>query len=77
MRGGSELEGYLRHIRACRNFLLPGNRVQFWLGVAQVGWVAPRLADALRALPEITATADGLGLDDLAALPVLKEKMAR
>ena len=76
MRGGSELEGYLRHIRVCRNFLLPGERTPFRLGGAQVGWVAPRLADALRALPEITATADGLGLDDLAALPHINRDLA-
>jgi NUDIX domain/Domain of unknown function (DUF4743) len=37
----------LRHIAACRNAVLPGGRMPFRLGTAQVGWVLPDLAAAL------------------------------
>src|ERR1051325_5442391 len=52
---GSDLDGYLRHITACRNAQLPGERVAFGLGTTQVGWVAPRLADALAAFPDVAS----------------------
>jgi hypothetical protein len=37
----------LRHIAACRNAVLPGGRMPFRLGTAQVGWVLPDIAAAL------------------------------
>ena len=37
----------LRHIEACRNARLPGARLPFRIGNAQVGWVLPEFADAL------------------------------
>jgi len=40
----------LRHIAACRNAVLPGGRMPFRFGTAQVGWVRPDIAAALAAL---------------------------
>jgi len=68
MSGVSDIDGFLRHIRACRTAVLPGNRVPFRLGAAQVGWVEPALAAALRAEPDVHAEATGLSLADPAAL---------
>lgn len=76
MLSDSALEGFLRHIRSCRNILLPGQRVPFRLGVAQVGWVASKLADALRADPEIEDTGDGLSLTDVTALRRINREFA-
>jgi 8-oxo-dGTP pyrophosphatase MutT (NUDIX family) len=55
--------GFLRHVYACRNIRLPGRRLPFRIGAAQVGWVLPELADALRNLPELRADADGISLE--------------
>lgn len=76
MPSSPERDGYLRHIRACRNILLPGARVPFRLGMAQVGWVAPKLADVLRAEPEIQNGADGLNLTDMGALARINRELA-
>ena len=40
----------LRHIAACRNAKLPGQRLPLQLGAAQVGWVMPEIAAALAEL---------------------------
>ena len=40
----------MRHIAACRNAELPGRRLPFRLGTAQVGWVLPDTAAALARL---------------------------
>ena len=50
----------LRHIAACNNAVLPGGRLPFRLEGAQVGWVQPGLAEALR--PH-GATLDAGGVD--------------
>ena len=76
MPNGSDIEGFLRHIRACRNISLPGDRIAFRLGHAQVGWVGPILADALRPEPEMRETADGLSLTDAAALARINRDLA-
>lgn len=76
MPNGPDIEGFVRHIRACRNISLPGDRIPFRLGDAQIGWVGPRLATALRAEPRIVATAAGLSLTDIAALPEINRDLA-
>jgi len=76
MGGSPDLDGYLRHIRACHNARLPGARLPFLIGSQQVGWVAPALADALRADPEIVETAAGLSLADPSALPRVNRALA-
>jgi len=68
--------GFLRHVRACNNARLPGDRLLFRIGAAPVGWVAPAFAQALAALPSIDAGPDGLTLGDPAALPAIAHKMA-
>ena len=40
----------MRHIAACRNAVLPGQRMPLRLGAAQVGWVLPDIAAALAGL---------------------------
>jgi len=59
----------MRHVRACTNAVLPGERLPFSLGAAQVGWLAPRMVTALAGFPGIAVTADGVVLDDPSALP--------
>jgi 8-oxo-dGTP pyrophosphatase MutT (NUDIX family) len=36
----------IRHIRACNNATLPGNRKRVWLSGQHVGWMLPGLAEA-------------------------------
>jgi len=60
--------GFFRHIRSCNNARLPGERLPFRLGEAPVGWVKPGLAMALAGIPNLTADAAGVTLNDPAAL---------
>jgi 8-oxo-dGTP pyrophosphatase MutT (NUDIX family) len=64
----AKISGFLRHVRTCNNALLPGERLVFGLGDLQVGWVKPRLAEALAAFPEAVADGAGVSLRDAAAL---------
>lgn len=68
--------GYLRHIRACNNAVLPGDRLPFRIGGEQVGWVKPRLAEALGKFEEVRADATGLTLVDPAALPAVARRLS-
>ena len=69
MRSEPDFSGLLRHIAACRNARLPGNRLPFRVGTAQVGWIGPAVADALREFPDARPAPDGgLSLADGAAL---------
>lgn len=43
-----------RHVDACNTATLPGDRIAFAIGAAQVGWIRPNLAQALAAFPGIT-----------------------
>lgn len=63
-----EISGFLRHIRACNNAVLPGGRLPFSIGAQQVGWVRPALARVLAPFRHITTGPDGVRLDDAAAL---------
>ena len=75
---GPDIEGFFRHIRACRNAVLPGTRVPFRLSDAQVGWVAPPMAAALAERPGIRTDANGITLADPAALePIARELAGR
>jgi 8-oxo-dGTP pyrophosphatase MutT (NUDIX family) len=53
----------LAHIRACQTARLPGNRLEFSIGTAQVGYVAPDLARSLSAASRTGLGADGVALD--------------
>jgi 8-oxo-dGTP pyrophosphatase MutT (NUDIX family) len=70
------IEGFLRHIRACNNAQLPGSRLPFRIGDAQVGWVTPGFATKLAECPEIHAAPDSLTLADAAALPAIARRLS-
>jgi 8-oxo-dGTP pyrophosphatase MutT (NUDIX family) len=67
----AEISGFLRHIRACNNAVLPGGRLPFSIGTQQVGWVQPALAEVLAAFPHITTGPESVRLDDPAALQTI------
>jgi 8-oxo-dGTP pyrophosphatase MutT (NUDIX family) len=68
--------GYLRHVRACNNAVLPGGRLAFELGPARVGWVTEDFAARLAVLPGISTVAGAVRLADAAALPALARRLA-
>ena len=43
----SMIAPFLRHLDACNNAALPGGRLPFLLGDAQVGWVGPQMTPEL------------------------------
>lgn len=71
-----EISGFLRHIRACNNAVLPGGRLPFSIGADQVGWVQPALARVLAAFPHVATGPDGVRLDDPAALQTIVRGLA-
>lgn len=72
----SNMAGLLRHIRACNNARLPGERLPFHIGAAPVGFVSPHLVPALATFPQIEMTADAAILTDPAALEALARRLA-
>jgi len=66
----------MRHIRACNNAVLPGDRTAFRIGAARVGWLPPALAEALAAHPAIRHEGEALVLDDAGALDGIAGEMA-
>jgi thiamine pyrophosphokinase len=70
------IEGYLRHVRACNNAHLPGNRLPFRIGAACVGWVRPDFAEKLADFPLVTAHPDSVTLADGAALAGIAQNLA-
>ena len=74
MQGMSE---FLRHIQACNTAVLPGERLQFRIGTAGVGWVRPELADILATFDAVRRDARTVSLMDPAALPGLAQALAR
>lgn len=73
MQTSTDVAGFLRHIDACRDARLPGERVALRIGEALVGWVGPAAAETLHGFPEIATTTDGLRLTEPASL----ERIAR
>lgn len=73
------METLLRRIVELNTATLPGNRIPFAIGPAQVGWLAPKLAEALAAYPAITRTPAGLVLAQAAAaeLPAIARDLAQ
>jgi 8-oxo-dGTP pyrophosphatase MutT (NUDIX family) len=69
--------GFVRHIRACNNARLPGNRLPFRIGQAIVGWVTPGFAAHLAACPEMRGDASGVTLDDALALPGIARRLSQ
>ena len=72
----AESSAFLRHIRACHNAVLPGERLPFRIRAAQVGWVRPPFAAALAAWPQIVQRDGGVVLEDGAALPDIARALA-
>jgi 8-oxo-dGTP pyrophosphatase MutT (NUDIX family) len=74
------LAGFRRHLAACRNAVLPGERVPLRLGTETVGWPRPDLAKAFAAAAKLTLDPDaGVTLPSARAaeLPVLAEGLSR
>ncbi len=67
---------FLRHVEACNNTRLPGERLRFLLGDQQVGWVAPALAPELQR-HGVRRDGDALVLGDAQQLLPLGEALAR
>jgi len=55
-------DSLLRHLRACRNTTLPGERLALRIGAEVVGWLTPGFAAVLRDNPDLVPMADGLRL---------------
>ena len=55
---------FQRHVRACNNAVLPGERLPFHIGDASVGWVTVAVAEALRDFPAIRRTTARVTLFD-------------
>lgn len=60
---------FLRHIQACNNAELPGERRPFRVSAQQVGWVMPDLATALVKMAGISVENGTITLADAARLP--------
>lgn len=65
------IEGFRRHVRACNNARLPGDRLPFRIGAEQVGWVQPGFADKLTQRPEIRRSPEAVTLTDAASLQTI------
>ncbi len=67
-----------RHIAACNNANLPGERIAFAIGTAPVGWVRPDVARALAGFPAMTVSPTGatLAADAAGTLPAIGRMLA-
>jgi len=68
--------GFQRHIRACNNARLPGGRLAFHIGDAQVGWVTPEFATKLAEFPQVRAGAGAVTLTNAEALPTISRSLS-
>ena len=68
--------GFQRHVLACNNACLPGERLPLRIGPAQVGWVKPDLIRALAAFPVVHVAADGVSLTEAGALPEIARTLS-
>ena len=76
LKGETMDEGYARHVRACNNAALPGERLPFRIGAASVGWVKPDFAARLAAFPEFVVGPDAVVLADADALPMIARRLS-
>ena len=72
------LAPFLAHIAHCHNTSLPGDRVPFRCEGALIGWIAPRFAAPLQALPDspMRRCEDGFAISDGRQLERLGRAMA-
>jgi 8-oxo-dGTP pyrophosphatase MutT (NUDIX family) len=75
--GVATATGFLHHLRTCNNARLPGDRLPFRIGSAQVGWVKPALAAVLAKFPGISADASGITLADGERLPSIARQLVQ
>jgi hypothetical protein len=71
-----EQTGFQRHVLACNNAELPGERIPFCLGDQPVGWVLPRIAAVLDGMAGIERSADRVILADPASLPSISRALS-
>jgi len=76
LKGNAVIEGFLRHVRACNNANLPGDRLPFRIGAEQVGWVKPDFAVKLAECAQIVRTMDAVTLSDAAALQTIARNLS-
>ena len=76
LKGETMEIGFQRHIQACNNVVLPGDRLPFRIGADQVGWLKPDFAARLAAFPEIVTGSGGATLADGAALPSISRQLS-
>jgi 8-oxo-dGTP pyrophosphatase MutT (NUDIX family) len=69
--------GFLRHVRACNNADLPGERLPFRIGSQPVGWVRRPFGQALADFPAMRVASDAVTLTDPAALPAIAQALAQ
>lgn len=72
----TDVDGFLRHIRACHNAVLPGVRRAFCLRDDPVGWVPSALAEVLAADPDMRVDATHVTLMVPERLPEIARAMA-
>jgi len=72
----TRVRGFHRHIAACTNAVLPGERLSFHVGTGHVGWVSRDLAEALAGFPVITMTASRVTLTDGTALAAIARDLS-
>jgi hypothetical protein len=71
---------FMRHLRLCRNAVLPGSRLPFRIGADAVGWLRPDFAAALSRQARRAPDADGgitLPAARAADLPAIAESLGR
>jgi 8-oxo-dGTP pyrophosphatase MutT (NUDIX family) len=76
LKGETMQTGFPRHVRACNNAVLPGDRLPFRIGADLVGWVKPKLADALAGFPQVRIDAAGITLTEPAALQTIARALS-
>ncbi len=77
MTGQTSTSGFLRHISACQNAVLPGARLAFHIDGARVGWVKPELAEALSGFAGIHVEPARVTLSDAASLPAIARTLSQ
>jgi len=76
LKGETMDEGYRRHVRTCNNAVLPGGRLAFRIGTAQVGWVTPEFAARLAGVPEFATEPGAVVLHDGVALQPIARRLS-
>lgn len=69
--------GFQRHVHACNNARLPGERIPFLVGEQAVGWVPPGIAAALEGMPDVECARHQVRLANPAALPSIARELSR